>query len=129
MPSLNLTPTGTTFISSKFPNTNFSSDTLLLVGTDPLYQTTISYLKFTLPVLPVTSVTVATLILYVRDKTGITPSPVEVYRVLSPFDIQTVTYNTHQPMEPTGKIVNIVPCDIGKFVAIDVTQHQTDDEE
>jgi hypothetical protein len=121
MPSINLVPTGTTFVSSNFPNTNFSTNPLLLVGTDPLYLTTLSYLQFSLPVLPVASVTAATLILYVTDKTGLTPSPVEVNRVLSPFDIQTVTFNTMPLSVPTGDFVNIVPCDIGRFVAIDVT--------
>ena len=42
MTSLSLAPIGATFVSSSFPTTNFSSDPLLLVGTDPLYQTTVS---------------------------------------------------------------------------------------
>lgn len=78
-------------------------------------------LWFALPILPVTSVTAAALVLYVEDKTGITPSPIEVNRVLTPFDTQTVTYNTQPLSVPTGKIINIVPCDIQGFVAIDLT--------
>lgn len=122
MPSQIINSSGTAFVSSFLPDLNFSTNPLLLVGTDPVYQTTLSYLTFTIPPLPVATVDAAALVLFVVDKTGDVPSPVIVNRVISPFDPGTVTFNTQPTFVATSSIVNVVQCDIQDFIAFDVTE-------
>lgn len=121
MPTQTLTPSGMTFVSSFLPTFNFSTNPLLLVGTDPVYQTTISYLKFIIPPIPADSVDNAVLRLFVITKTGAAPSPITINRVTSPFDVETVTYNTQPTSVASGSMGSVAESDVLTFVDIDVT--------
>lgn len=122
MPTVTLNTTQTTFVSSAQPNNNFSFYPLLYTGTDPQFQNCISFLKFILPDLPVTSVDSAILELSVIVKTGVAPSPVVVNRVTSPLDTSTVTYTTQPTFVATPSTVDVTTADLYTTVEIDVTE-------
>lgn len=121
MPTVVLNTTETTFVSSAQPNTNFSGYPVLYTGTDTTYQNCISFLKFELPSLPVTSVDSAFLQLSVIVKTGDAPSTVVVNRVASMLDTSTVTYNTLPTFVATPSQVNVTTSDLYGTVQFDVT--------
>jgi hypothetical protein len=110
-----------TFVSSTLPDTNFSTSPVIYTGTEATFGDCISYLKFTIPPLPVTSVTSALLNLAVIVKTGDSPSPVVVNRVTSNFDIGTVTYNMQPTFEATASAVDVTTEDVLNVIKIDVT--------
>jgi hypothetical protein len=113
--------TESTFVTSLLPNTNFSTNPLLITGTDPVFLSSVSFIKFVLPVLPVTSVNSAILRLYLIVKNGAAPSPVVVNRVTTPFNTATVTFNTQPSFVATSSQLNITTADVLNFVQIDVT--------
>lgn len=117
-----LLSTGTTFVSSALADVNLSASAIIIVGTDPIFADSISFLKFAIPLLPVESVESAELRLFVFSKTGVVPSPVVVNRVTSDFDTASVTYNTKPPYVATASMVNVSPSDIFQYVEIDVTE-------
>ena len=121
METITLPPIGTTFVSGTLPDLNLSVSPVIIVGTNPVFGESISFLQFVLPPLPVTSVDSATLRLFVLYKTGADPSPVEVNRVTEDFDTSTVTYNTMPPFVPTGSTGQVTVGDIGRYIEIDVT--------
>lgn len=121
MPTETLTTTQTTFISSAQPDNKFSFYPLLYVGSDPSFLSCVSFLKYTLPELPVTAVDSALLQLSVIVKTGATPSPVVVNRVTSPLDTATVTYNTQTAFTATESHISVATSDLYTAVQIDVT--------
>jgi hypothetical protein len=121
MATLTLQSSGTTFVSSLLPDTNLSFSAIIVVGTDPVYLDSISFLKFDLASIPVAAVTNATLRLFVFAKTGVAPSPIVVNRVTSDFDINTVTYNTMPPFVPTGLSSDVTTDDVLQYVDIDIT--------
>jgi len=122
MPTVTLNTTQTTFVSSAQPNNNFSFYPLLYTGTDPGFLDCISFLKFTLPDLPVAAVDSAFLELSVIVKTGVAPSPVVVNRVTAPLDTGTVTYTTQPAFVATPSMVNVTTADLYTAVSIDVTE-------
>lgn len=121
MPTMNLQSTGSTFVSALLPNTNLSASAIIVVGTDPVYLDSISFIQFDLSSIPVAVVSSAILRLYVFSKTGAAPSPINVNRVTSAFDINTVTYNTMPPFVPTGITTNVTVGDVLTFIDIDIT--------
>jgi hypothetical protein len=121
MPTVILNTSETTFVSSAFPNTNYSTNPVIYAGTDPTFQDTISYLRFTLPTLPVTEVDSAILQLSVIIKTGAAPSTVVVNRVTSPLDTETVTYNTRPTITPTATQFNVTTGNLYTTIQIDIT--------
>lgn len=121
LPTVTLSTTQTTFVASAQPDTNFSVYPVLYTGTDVSFQNCISFLKFELPVLPVTSVDSALLQLSVIVKTGTAPSPVVVNRVTSALDTSTVTYNTQPAFAATPSQIDVIPSDLYNAVQIDVT--------
>ncbi|KUO58956.1 MAG: hypothetical protein APF84_05740 [Gracilibacter sp. BRH_c7a] len=121
MPAQNLLSTGTTFVSSALADINLSISAILIVGTDPAFEDCISFLKFTLPVLPVASVDSAELRLFVFNKTGESPSPVVVNRVTSAFDTDTVTYSTQPTYVPTASMADVSSDDVLQYFEINVT--------
>jgi hypothetical protein len=110
-----------TFVSSALPNNNFSFFPLIYTGTDLSFQNCISLLQIALPMLPATTVDSALLQLAVIAKSGITPSPVVVNRVTSPFSASTVTYNTRPAFAATTSQINIAKSDLYTTVRIDIT--------
>lgn len=122
MPTVILNTSETTFVSSAFPTTNFSTNPVIYAGTDTTFQNTISYLRFTLPSLPVSEVDSAILQLSVIIKTGAAPSPVVVNRVTTPLDTDTVTYSTQPSFTPTTSQISITTEDLLTTVQIDITE-------
>ncbi|MEL7566102.1 MAG: DNRLRE domain-containing protein, partial [Dehalobacterium sp.] len=121
MATQTLLSTGTTFVSSVLDSVNLSFSAIIIVGTDPVFGDSISFLKFMIPALPVATVDSAKLRLFVFVKTEGPPSPVVVNRVTSVFDIDTVTYNTQPTYEPTASMINVTMSDVLQYVEIDVT--------
>lgn len=121
MSNVTLNISDTAYVSSLLPDTNISTLPLIFAGTDQTYLDCISYLQFTLPSLPVTSVDSALLELSVIAKTGISPSPVLVNRVTVPFSTDTVTYNTRPAFTATAIQYNVTTSDINSTIQIDVT--------
>lgn len=121
MATLTLQSSGTTFVSSLLADTNLSFSAVIVVGTDPVYLDSISFLKFDLASIPVAAVTNATLRLFVFSKTGAAPSPIVVNRVTTDFDINTVTYNTMPTFVPTGLYSDVTNDDVLQYVDIDIT--------
>ena len=119
--TITLTSAGTVFVSGALPDLNLSVSPVLIVGTNPVFGESISFLQFPLPPLPVTSVDNATLRLFVIFKTGDDPSPIHVNRVTEDFDVNTVTYNTMPPFVATGSMINVATSNVGQYVEIDVT--------
>lgn len=122
MPTVTLNTSQTTFVASALPNNNFSFYPLLYTGTDVSFGNCISFLKFVLPSLPVTTVDSAQLQLSVIVKTGAAPSPVVVNRVISTLDTSTVTYSTQPAFTATSSQINITTADLYTLVQIDVTE-------
>lgn len=121
MPTETLLSSGTTFVSKFLPDLNLSNSAIMIAGIDPTFQECISFLKFTIPPLPVTTVDNATLRLFVIFKTGAAASPVVVNRVTSDFDIASVTYNTIPPFVATPSTIDVSSNDVLQFIEIDVT--------
>lgn len=121
MPTQIVLSSGTTFVSSLLPSSNLSVSAVIISGTDPVFLDSISFLKFTIPPLPVTTVDSAKLRLYVFTKTGTVPSPIVVNRVASAYDNATVTYDTMPPYTATSAMINIASSDVLSYVEIDVT--------
>lgn len=121
MATQTLLTTGTTFVSSLLANNNLSFSAIIVVGTDPIYIDSISFLKFDLSALPVESVDSAILRLFVFAKTGASPSPIVVNRVTSDFDINSVTYNTMPTFVPTAATTDISLDEVLQYIEIDVT--------
>ncbi|HHW48206.1 MAG TPA: DNRLRE domain-containing protein [Clostridiaceae bacterium] len=121
MPTISVGIPDTTFVSSSMPSNNFSFYPLMYVGQDPVFSECIALMEIDLPDLPVTSVDSAVLQLSVIVKTGENPSPVIVNRVTSPFDAQTVTYNTRPSFTATTSQININTSDLYTIVGIDIT--------
>lgn len=121
MATLTLQSSATTFVSSLLADINLSFSSVIVVGTDPVYLDSISFLKFDLASIPVTNLTSATLRLFVFSKTGVAPSPIVVNRVTSDFDINTVTYNTMPPFVPTGLSTDVTTNEVLQYVDIDIT--------
>lgn len=121
MATVTLNIPDTTFVSSTLPDENLSFSPLIYVGTDPTFQDSISFLEIALPSLPVTAVDSALLQLTVIVKSGAAPSPVVVNRVTSPFNTDTVTYNTRPAFTSTPSQVNVTASDVFTTVEIDVT--------
>ena len=121
MPSVTVNIPRTTFVSSAMPDNNNSFYPLLYTGTDPNFQNCISLLEIDLPTLPVTAVDSAILQLSVIAKSGDAPSPIVVNKVTSPFNAETVTYNTLPSFTATSSQTTITTADMYKAVEIDVT--------
>ncbi len=121
MATQTLLSTGTTFVSSLLADLNLSTSAVIVVGTDPVYQDSISFLQFDLSSIPVESVSSAVLRLFVFAKTGVLPSPVVINRVTTDFDINTVTYNTIPAFVPTDSTTEVSVDDVLQFIEIDVT--------
>lgn len=113
--------TGTTFVSSTLATFNLSTSAVIVVGTHPVYQDSISFLKFDLSALPVTSVDSAILRLFVFSKSEVLPTPIVVNRVTTNFDINTVTYNTMPAFVPTGITTEISSDEVLTYIEIDIT--------
>ncbi len=113
--------TGTTFVSSALANYNLSSNATIVAGTDPVYQNSISFLKFDLSSFPAQSVDSAILRLFVFSKTGALPSPIVVNRVTSNFDINSVTYNTMPAYVPTASTTDVSTNEVIQYISIDIT--------
>lgn len=121
MATQTLLTTDTTFVSSLLPNTNLEFSAIIVVGTDPVYLDSISFLKFDISSLPVESVDSAILRLFVFAKTGASPSPIVVNRVTSDFDINSVTYNTMPTYIPTSSTTDVSLDEVIQYIEIDVT--------
>lgn len=121
MATQTLLSTGTTFVSSQLANYNLSSNAIIVVGTSPTYLNSISFLKFDISSLPVSSVDSALLRLFVFTKTGASSSPIVVNRVTSDFSISSVTYNTQPTYVPTASTTNISTDEVLQYIEIDVT--------
>lgn len=122
MPTVILNTSETTFVSSALPDTNFSTNPVIYAGTDEAFQNTISFLRYTLPSLPVSEVDSAILQLSIIIKTGAAPSPVVINRVTSPLDTDTVTYNTQPAFIPTASQIDINTGDLYTTIQIDITE-------
>ncbi len=122
MPTVILNTTETTFVSSAFPDANFSANPVIYAGTDAIFQNSISFLRYTIPSLPVSAVDSALLQLSVIIKTGDAPSPVVINRVTSELNTETVTYNTQPAFTATPSQINISTGDLYTTVQIDVTE-------
>lgn len=121
MPTVSVSIPDTTFVSSSQPTQNFSFYPLMYVGSDPTFLDCIGLMEIELPPLPVTSVDSAVLQLSVIVKTGDEPSTIVVNRVTSPFDADTVTYNTLPSFVATSSQVSIDTSDLYTIVEIDIT--------
>lgn len=121
MPTVSIGIPDTTFVSSSQPTQNFSFYPLMYVGVDTTFQNCISLMEIDLQSVPVTSVDSAILKLSVIVKTGEAPSPVVVNRVTSPFDAETVTYNTLPAFTATTSQINVNTSDLFAVVEIDIT--------
>lgn len=121
MPTVSVSIPDTTFVSSSQPTQNFSFYPLMYVGSDPTFLDCIGLMEIELPPLPVTSVDSAVLQLSVIVKTGDKPSTIVVNRVTSPFDADTVTYNTLPSFVATSSQVSIDTSDLYTIVEIDIT--------
>ena len=121
MPSITLTLTNTTFVSSAFPNSNFSIAQLIYIGTDPSYQNCRGLLQFTLPTIPASSVDSAVMQFSVMSKSQAAPTVVTVNRANSAFSTSTVTYNTPLTFTPTATQVSITQPDVFQRVSFDIT--------
>lgn len=122
MATLTLQSSSTTFVSSLLPDTNLSNSPIIVVGNDPVYLDSISFLKFDLASIPVETVTNATLRLFVFLINGVPPSSIVVNRVTSDFDINTVTYNTKPDYVSTGLSTVVTADDELKYIDIDITE-------
>ena len=122
MPTKILNTSETTFVSSTLPDTNLSTNPVIYAGTDEAFQNTTSFLRYTLPSLPVSEVDSAILQLSIIMKTGTAPSPVVVNRVTSPLDADTVTYNTQSAFIPTASQIDIITDDLYTTVEINITE-------
>ncbi|MGE5613984.1 MAG: DNRLRE domain-containing protein [Bacillota bacterium] len=121
MPTISIGIPDTTFVSSAQPTLNFSFYPLMYVGLDPGFLECIGLMEIDLSSVPVTSVDSAVLQLSVIVKTGTDPSPIVVNRVTSPFDAETVTYNTLPSFTPTASQIDINTSDLYTIVEIDIT--------
>ncbi len=93
-PSVMITGSSVTydsFVSSRYPNTNYYLNTYIRTGRDADYYTRRTYIKFTLPTnIPADYVTSA--YLRVKEWTGLSPA-VKAYRVTDGWTSSTVTWN------------------------------------
>ncbi len=121
MPTVTIGIPNTTFVSSAQPSLNFSFYPLMYVGNDVTFAETISLMEIDLSSIPVTNVDSAVLQLSVIVKTGADPSPIVVNRVTSPFDANTVTYNTIPSFTATTSQINVNTSDLYTIVEIDIT--------
>ncbi len=121
MPNITVNIPDTTFVSSLLPDYNFPDPPLIYAGTDSIFQECISFMKIDLSLIPVNVVDSALLELTVYEKTGAVPSPVLVNRVTTPFDTNTVTYNTRPAFTATPSQLAITTDDIYKTVQFDIT--------
>jgi len=93
----------------------------MYVGNDQFFGECISLMEIDLSSIPVTNVDSAVLQLSVIVKTDTNPSPIVVNRVTSPFDADTVTYNTIPSFTATTSQININTSDLYTIVGIDIT--------
>ncbi len=121
MATQTLLTTGTTYVSSALATYNLSTSAVIIVGTDSIFQTSISFLKFDLSSLSVASVDSAILRLFVLAKTEILPSPIVVNRVTTDFDINTVTYNTMPTYVLTASTTDVSTEEVLTYIEIDIT--------
>lgn len=121
MATQTLLTTATTFVSSTLADVSLSFSAIIVVGTDSIYGTSISFMNFDLSSIPVQSVDSAVLRLFPFAKTGAVPSPIVVNRVTSDFDIATVTYNTMPTFVPTGFTTEVSNDELLQFIEIDIT--------
>lgn len=121
MATQTLLTTGTTYVSSLLSTYNLSTSAVIIVGTDPIFLDTISFLKFDLSSIPVASVDSAILRLFVFDKKGALPSPIVINRVTTDFDINTVTYNTKPAYVSTGITTEVSVDEVLTYIEIDIT--------
>lgn len=122
MPEKVLNITETAFVTSAYPNVNFSTNPVIYTGSDETFQNTISFMKFTLPSLPVTKVDRAILQLTLITKSGTDASPVVINRLTSPLDTNTVTYETRSAFIPTIFKSDITKEDLYTTIKFDITE-------
>jgi len=121
VPTITIGIPDTTFVSSAQPLNNFSFYPLIYVGTDEVFSDCIGLMEIDLSSIPVTTVDSAVLQLSVIVKTDTDPSPIVVNRVTSPFDAQTVTFNTIPAFTATTSQIDINTSDLYTIVSIDIT--------
>ncbi len=122
MPPVVLTVSQNTFVSSAQSNDNFSYHPLLYSGTDEIFESCISLLKFDFTTIAANSVDSAYLQLAVISKSGPGTDTIVVNRVTESFDASHVTYDTFPITEPTSSQVDITSEDLYKSIQIEVTQ-------
>jgi len=111
----------TTFVSSALQEVNFSISDILAVGTDPVFLNSTGLLKFDGIASLTEPVGSAVLVLYMLSQTGGTASPIIVNRISSPFNIESVTYNTQPSHVKTTSVAYVTTCDVSKYITIDIT--------
>ncbi|QHQ63195.1 DNRLRE domain-containing protein [Anaerocolumna sedimenticola] len=112
---------GTTFVSSTLAPYNLSTSAVIAVGTHPVYQDSISFLRFDLSSISAANASSAVLRLFVFEKEGAAPSPVVINRVTSDYDINTVTYNTRPAYVNTEITSEVSSDEVIKYIEIPVT--------
>lgn len=111
----------TTFVSSALQDINFSISDIIAVGTDPVFLNSTGLLKFDGIASLTEPVGSAVLVLYMLSLTGGTSSPILVNRIISPFQIESVTYNTQPSHVKTTSVAYVTTCDVLKYITIDIT--------
>lgn len=122
MPSVILTVSQNTFVSSAQPNNNFCFYPVLYTGTDAGFGSCTSLLKFDLSTVEIDVVDSAELVLSVIVKTGARPSKVVVNRVVDYFNSTKVTYAAQPAIEAIPSEVRVTAEDLYTTLHIDVTQ-------
>jgi hypothetical protein len=112
-------PSADTFVSSLTPRANYGPSIILVVQ-----QGANSYLQFNLSALPVGAhVSKATLRLFVDGV--LRPGSFDVYQLNSPWNENTLTYNTPPPALGTsatgGNPISVTSATMNQFLLIDIT--------
>lgn len=124
MATLTLTPTQDAYITQFYPNLNFGgSDSLfagLFQGINDGYR---SLLKFDVSAIPSEStINSARLRLYIyRNDVPALSKPIKIYRTLSSFNENTVTYNNQPPISVTPDATTNITNELNTFIEWDIT--------
>ncbi|SHK88555.1 hypothetical protein SAMN02745123_03464, partial [Desulforamulus aeronauticus DSM 10349] len=124
LPTISLIPIGDAYIAQSYPTTNFGSVAALYIGSftriNDVYR---SLIQFPTPIIPAGNVlnnAFLRLYLYRKDVPGV--QPIYIYRVNTPFNQNTVTWNNRPVSSYTGNFYNFADDQIFQFMDIDVTE-------
>lgn len=107
-----------TYVSSKYPSTNYYLNNYLRTGMDDDYYIRRSYIKFDIPASA--SKNIASALIYMRKYSGATPS-VSAYRITSEWSSSSVTWNS-KPSYTTAHGSNTATLKSDGWYSLDVTR-------